>query len=146
MMLILIVVGFIFDLTNAYYSSDDYIVGGVPASIENFPFQVSLRIRGSHFCSGAIISPRHVVTAAHCIQCCVQAPYNDFFVVTGTTYRTSGGQSHRVYSAVTHPYFQTTSVSIKNDIGIITVCCNQRWACTAFWARKTNSRIYGLAV
>ena len=23
---------------------------------------------------------------------------------------------------------------------------NQRWACTAFWARKTNSRIYGLAV
>ncbi|XP_076644950.1 trypsin-7 [Halictus rubicundus] len=44
------------------------IVGGHPASIDDHPYQVSLRYNNRHVCGGAIISEEWVVTAAHCVQ------------------------------------------------------------------------------
>ncbi|KAL3279825.1 hypothetical protein HHI36_017330 [Cryptolaemus montrouzieri] len=43
------------------------IIGG--DSVRNrsdFPYQVSLRLKGSHFCGGAIIDHSFIITAAHC--------------------------------------------------------------------------------
>ncbi|XP_031836778.1 trypsin-7-like [Nomia melanderi] len=44
------------------------IVGGQPASIDDHPYQVSLRYNNRHVCGGAIISEQWVITAAHCVQ------------------------------------------------------------------------------
>ncbi|XP_034195538.2 transmembrane protease serine 9 [Osmia lignaria lignaria] len=44
------------------------IVGGQPASIDEHPYQVSLRFNNRHICGGAIISEEWVITAAHCVQ------------------------------------------------------------------------------
>lgn len=43
------------------------IVNGVPVSIENYKFAVSLRIDDQYFCGGSIISVPHVLSAAHCV-------------------------------------------------------------------------------
>uniref|UniRef100_A0A1L8E7Y3 Putative serine protease sp24d-like protein n=1 Tax=Haematobia irritans TaxID=7368 RepID=A0A1L8E7Y3_HAEIR len=43
------------------------IVGGQLAKLGQFPYQVSILALGSHHCGGAIISPQHTVTAAHCV-------------------------------------------------------------------------------
>ncbi|XP_049947645.1 trypsin-like [Schistocerca serialis cubense] len=49
------------------------IVGGRNATIQEFPYQVSLQRKyaigdgGSHFCGGSIIDARHVLTAGHCL-------------------------------------------------------------------------------
>ncbi|KAJ8687692.1 hypothetical protein QAD02_023486 [Eretmocerus hayati] len=43
------------------------IYGGKPASIENFPYQISLEHLGKHKCGGAIVSPNFVLTSANCV-------------------------------------------------------------------------------
>lgn len=43
------------------------IVGGKDTTIENHPYQVSLRRRGTHTCGGAILNENTILTAAHCV-------------------------------------------------------------------------------
>ncbi|XP_020499536.1 transmembrane protease serine 6 isoform X1 [Labrus bergylta] len=42
------------------------IVGGTNASEGEWPWQVSLQVRGTHICGGTLISSQWVVSAAHC--------------------------------------------------------------------------------
>ncbi|NWX80844.1 TMPS4 protease, partial [Alca torda] len=44
------------------------VLGGSPAAIETWPWQVSLQYRKEHICGGSIIDPRWVLTAAHCFK------------------------------------------------------------------------------
>uniref|UniRef100_A0A034W8E7 Hypodermin-B n=1 Tax=Bactrocera dorsalis TaxID=27457 RepID=A0A034W8E7_BACDO len=44
------------------------IVGGSNADIRQFPHQVSLRYKGSHFCGGSIYLSNIIVTATHCVS------------------------------------------------------------------------------
>lgn len=47
---------------------DGKIVGGEPAEIEDYPYQISLLAYGSHSCGGSIIAPNKILTAAHCTE------------------------------------------------------------------------------
>ncbi|XP_074972361.1 transmembrane protease serine 4 isoform X2 [Phalacrocorax aristotelis] len=44
------------------------VLGGSPAAIETWPWQVSLQYRKEHICGGSIIDPSWVLTAAHCFK------------------------------------------------------------------------------
>ncbi|XP_004531671.1 trypsin alpha-3-like [Ceratitis capitata] len=44
------------------------IVGGVNASIDEYPYLVAVKIRDRQYCGGSIISNRVVLTAAHCFR------------------------------------------------------------------------------
>ncbi|NXC40167.1 TMPS4 protease, partial [Penelope pileata] len=44
------------------------VLGGRPAAIAAWPWQVSLQYRGEHICGGSILEPGWVLTAAHCFR------------------------------------------------------------------------------
>uniref|UniRef100_A0A663E4K1 Transmembrane serine protease 4 n=1 Tax=Aquila chrysaetos chrysaetos TaxID=223781 RepID=A0A663E4K1_AQUCH len=44
------------------------VLGGSPAAIEAWPWQVSLQYKKEHICGGSIIDPSWVLTAAHCFK------------------------------------------------------------------------------
>lgn len=109
----------------AFAAPADKIVGGEKADITEFPYQVSLRLKGKgHYCGGSIISERHILTAAHCVDGIITPfSYSRFSVVTGTTTSSgSSGKSHKIKRAYVHKgYLGTDASSYKNDIAIIMV-------------------------
>ncbi|XP_038203224.1 serine protease 48 [Arvicola amphibius] len=44
------------------------IVGGQPAALGRWPWQVNLQFDQTHICGGSLISERWVLTAAHCLK------------------------------------------------------------------------------
>ncbi|KAF5287789.1 hypothetical protein FQA39_LY15725 [Lamprigera yunnana] len=90
------------------------IVGGEAASPGQFPYQISLRYRGSHNCGGSIINPGTILTAAHCLD----GFGKDFMtVVVGTNHVSEGGVEHSVLSAVFHA--QYNALTVRHDIGLL---------------------------
>lgn len=84
-------------------SAQPYIIGGSAALIRDFPFMASLRnLQNQHFCGGAILTNRWILTSA---QCVFNRPQTSVMVVVGTSFRTSGGQPHRSSRVVTQGTF-----------------------------------------
>lgn len=42
------------------------IIGGEETTIEAVPYMVSITYHSKHICGGAIVSPKIVISAAHC--------------------------------------------------------------------------------
>ena len=125
LVLVVFIIGVVFGdvfASNQTNEIDEQIVGGTDARLGQYPYQVSLRQNGRHFCGGTLVTNRHVVTAAHCIHGIVSPPFKDFTVVTGTVTLSSGGQVHAVKSAVYNPDFKpSSSESYRNDVAVVTL-------------------------
>ncbi|CAG9760557.1 unnamed protein product [Ceutorhynchus assimilis] len=65
------------------------IIGGSPANIKDYPYQVLLLIDDKASCGGSIINENFIVTAAHCIY---DVAASQVKIRAGSSDRTSGGQ------------------------------------------------------
>lgn len=95
----------------------------VAAENQEFPFVASLQnLRGHHFCSGTLVTGKHVITAAHCLedQCEGQVE-----VVIGSADWTTPSEAYAIESWLTYNAWATRLRSRLatdfNDIAIITV-------------------------
>lgn len=69
----------------------------------------------SHNCGGSVVSERHVVTAAHCLQ---GFNASSLSIWAGTTKLNKGGKRFMVEKFIIHPDYVKLN---KSDIGIITI-------------------------
>ena len=94
------------------------VIGGTAASVAEWPFLAELHVRdpanpdarpsgANHFCTGSVIGPQLVLTAAHCV---VDMPTGQpsksadrIGVLTGSTTLSSGGQLHAVSEVLVPP-------------------------------------------
>lgn len=55
-----------YELNSELNERNGRIVGGRDATIEEFPFMVSLLVINDHFCGGSILNENTILTAAAC--------------------------------------------------------------------------------
>jgi len=101
------------------------VVGGSNSNIANYPWQLSLRVGGSHSCGSSLASGTKAVTAAHCIG----GATANYSVLAGTTDRTSTTcgtcQLRTLNAQLRHPQYQDNgNTGYPNDVATI------RWAAT----------------
>ncbi|XP_018356760.1 PREDICTED: chymotrypsin-2-like [Trachymyrmex septentrionalis] len=96
------------------YGVDTQVVGGTNASAGQYPYQVSLRQNGNHFCGGAIIHEKFVITAAHCLS--GKSPDN-ISIDVGSIYLNNSEARYLAHKLEIHPnYNETLHI---NDIALI---------------------------
>lgn len=94
------------------------ILGGDPAAIKDFPYQISLcrkKTQNSleHGCGGAIISKTFILTAAHCIS---MKNIEEHVVLVGSHLRYEGDR-YEIKAFFAHPEYNLEK--IIHDIGLI---------------------------
>lgn len=101
--------------------SKEKIIGGSKVDIKSYPFQASILLLGIHIsCGGSIITPRHILTSAHCFRT-YKSP-KLWRVRSGSSYRNSGGLVSQVSRIITHEkyfYTNTDQEFDANDIAIL---------------------------
>ncbi|XP_031836777.1 trypsin [Nomia melanderi] len=85
------------------------IIGGEKATIEKYPFAVSLQNNGTffgheveHFCGGGIVGEKWIITSA---QCALRIYVKSFHIRAGTTCYYENGDIYGVKGVVIHPAF-----------------------------------------
>ncbi|XP_074604181.1 venom protease-like [Brevipalpus obovatus] len=102
------------------------IAGGKVANVRDFPYMVVLvgkhindTKRLTNFCGGSILTPRHILTAAHCAE---ELDPRDFKVMIGVTKLDSIEKlkKYDVHAYFIHPeYHPQPNVTNPNDIAIV---------------------------
>ncbi|XP_034024670.1 transmembrane protease serine 2-like [Thalassophryne amazonica] len=88
-----------------------------PVSPGVWPWQVSLQVRGSHRCGGAMITPYWIVTAAHCVS--RNSDPKDWMVYAEmvTPSQTLFNPAHSVSRIIAHEGY--SSLTYSNDIALM---------------------------
>jgi len=97
------------------------IVGGTPAAVNEFPYQVSIRYNGGHFCGGSIITSTTILTAAHCLTS-FAGRATGLTIKAGGLSRTTTESTQQIRSVsklTSHASYSASTQS--NDIAILTL-------------------------
>ncbi|XP_054157406.1 trypsin alpha-3-like, partial [Oppia nitens] len=96
------------------------IIGGNPADISQFPYQVLIEIYINNnkyfYCGGSIISPDWILTASNCFD---KKPQNNILVIAGRTlFHSNDGVIRKASQIIQHDNYDPSD-QIVNDIALV---------------------------
>ena len=100
------------------------VVGGDSAGFGTFPWQALIRVKSSR-CGGALVGPRHVVTAGHCVNPLGEdLPTEGVTVYLGEYYLADDAeplptQEFGVEKIHLHPYYEFTPQADRFDVAVL---------------------------
>ncbi|MFF9351749.1 S1 family peptidase [Streptomyces sp. NPDC014734] len=112
-------------------TADSIVIGGQPAHVEDSPWVVALssrerfgETRAGQFCGGAVVAPKKVLTAAHCLSRAALGvdvgKVRDLKVIVGRdSLRGSGGKEIPVQAAWSNPGFDPATNA--GDVAVLTL-------------------------
>ena len=129
------------------------IVGGTPAAAGEFPYMVALLTHttsdpfNAQFCGGALIAPKRVLTAAHCVD---SPPAGGIDVLVGAN-RLQAGQGTRIPVSNIHIHRGWNPDTMDNDLATLDLSAPAtqtpiaviRPSERSLWATGVSARIIG---
>lgn len=110
----------IFLAVEANKNHSNFILGGIDASIEDFPYMAEIHTIILPTCGGSILTTRNVLTAGHCILMSTTTAVN---VLVGSSRRRGrGGNLYRARRITIHPdyVYSTDPFVMQSDVAVIT--------------------------
>ncbi|CAH2057344.1 unnamed protein product, partial [Iphiclides podalirius] len=92
------------------------LIAGRDAMIEDYPYVVSIQKAGEHWCAGALLNPRLVITTANCVWKSERVAR--LRVRAGTRHSDRGGQVARVQEMMRHPGWSIRNIP-DNDVALL---------------------------
>ncbi|XP_036138349.1 chymotrypsin-1-like [Monomorium pharaonis] len=92
-----------------------HVVGGKDAPAGKYPYQVSLRLSGSHRCGASILDSHNVLTAAHCVDGLNNL--NNLKIHAGTNRLNESGEVYDIESVDVHEDYD--NFLLRNDVALI---------------------------
>ncbi|MBS1149172.1 MAG: Alkaline serine protease [Myxococcaceae bacterium] len=89
------------------------IVGGVTDTGD--PAVVALTVQGQEYCTGTLVGPKTILTAAHCVN--VYGTQTPYYAAFGT-YASQPTQRVRIISQIAHPSYNPNS-GVSHDFGVL---------------------------
>ncbi|XP_053676168.1 chymotrypsin-2-like [Anopheles nili] len=111
------------------------IIGGMNAVMGQFPYQVSLRTTSDfHFCGGAIIGDRWILTAAHCV---IDRKPSNVIAVTGALTTAQTGFAYDIQQFVVHPDYNDWTQ--QNDVAAVRTIMTMHFNTAVFPVKMDRS-------
>nr|XP_036672325.1 LOW QUALITY PROTEIN: transmembrane protease serine 9-like [Drosophila suzukii] len=126
------------------------IVGGVPVDIGNVPYLVNLRIAGRFICGGSLVTPQHVVTAAHCVKGVVRTTLDHDVALLQLQHPLQASVARPISLAVNSPrpgsfvrvsgwgLTDDSSTSLPNQLHSVHVRVMPQWECRDLYRGYRN--------
>ena len=105
------------DSTSPGQSGHQRIVGGHEAKPGQFPYHVTVWVKGDRVpsCGASILSERYVVTAAHCLD----DGADQMFLQVGKIERSDPVADYYIEKTIKHPDYWSDVNTARNDIGLM---------------------------
>ncbi|CAK1543545.1 unnamed protein product [Leptosia nina] len=115
------------------------LIAGKDAMIEDYPYVVSIQKSGEHWCAGALLNPRLVITTANCIW--KSNRMSRMKVRAGSRYVDRGGQVARIQEVMKHPYWSIRK-NPDYDVGLLLLDRNIKFSDSTHAVDLPNVAMY----
>ncbi|XP_055607053.1 trypsin-1-like [Uranotaenia lowii] len=117
--MLVIIISLVLLVESSFAAPSNLIINGTDASIEDFPFMISLRsYGGSHSCGGSILSKKWILTAAHCVNAGTTPLTQTIQIGRTNISQTEDYSVYTIEQVIRHPNY-TAGGSYRNDIAVV---------------------------